>query len=361
MRPIDARQLGYSLQDAQNDEASATVKADRLILKFMTTQMELHDNIKPHLVRGKARDLGRLLLHIHKKNKELENCGLEELLVPDKFDLIVDSVKELAKEGNKEAVTLPLKLGQQIQMLVSILIGESIRNGDDQLKDSCERFSKLYDSEWSRRVSLKARRTLYDSRLNKADVIPPRDDVVLFARALYKESNESAQEFKKAPGKNTGRRLSEALLAEIICFNKRRGGEAARVPIKVYEDAVKKWKNIDYNSELFCSLLSDQKEAAKGHFQMLTIGKKGRHVPILLTLSMKHKVDLLIQYRKEIGHMDSNKYIFGIPGHPTHLCSWDILRKFCKKFGTGTLTSTSLRRYLATSLQALDLSNQVLE
>merc|ERR1712072_1483609 len=77
-----------------------------------------------------------------------------------------------------------------------------------------------------------------------------------------------------------------------------------------------------------------------------------------MTLRMKSRVDLLIENREKIGLSEKNRYIFGIPGKESHLRPWDILRSFCDKFGTNNLTSTSLRRYLVTSLQALDLSDQ---
>ena len=343
----DNTELEKVLNKMKNDDVTAVAKADRLIRKFMNDQLELHDNKKPHLVRGKGRDLARFLIHLRKYNSDLVNCDLEDVLVPSKFDLIAESVKNLAIEGDKDAASLPLKLGQYIQHLIAILIGESIRNGDDGLKDRCERFNKLYDSDWSRKVSLKARRKLYNRRLNKSDVIPEREDVVQFAKLLYQESNKCEKAFIMAPGKVTGRKLSEAVLMEVVTFNKRRGGEAARLEVKVYKEAVERWKNINFNSELFYSLPEDQKRAARNHFRCQTIGKKGRHVPILMTLRMKCKVDLLVEYRKKIGQTDQNKYVFGIPGHDSHLRSWEILRSMCMKFEVGNLTSTSLRRYLA--------------
>ena len=128
--------------------------------------------------------------------------------------------------------------------------------------------------------------------------------------------------------------------------------------VKVYKDAVAIWENLNFNSEMWLSLPEDQKKLAKHHIQCLTIGKKGRHVPIIMDLKMKAKVDILIHHRDKLGLPDNNKYLFGTPGRETHFRSWAILNTFCTKFGTGSLTSTSLRRYLATSLQALDLSDQ---
>ena len=138
-----------------------------------------------------------------------------------------------------------------------------------------------------------------------------------------------------------------------------RGGEAARVELSVYKEAVRIWENMNYNSEIFQGLPDDQKELAKKHIRCQTIGKKGRHVDIVMTMRMKRKVDLLVEHRDKMGHKAGNKYLFGLPGRETHLRSWDILRSFCTQFGTSKLTSTSLRRYLATSLQTLDLSSQV--
>ena len=70
----------------------------------------------------------------------------------------------------------------------------------------------------------------------------------------------------------------------------------------------------------------------------------------LILTKMKMKLDLLIENRDKIGY-GNNPYVFGLPGKQGHLRSWDILRKYCKKINIRGVTSTALRRYLATSAQ----------
>ena len=120
--------------------------------------------------------------------------------------------------------------------------------------------------------------------------------------------------------------------------------------ISSYDAAKEREANTDYSSELWCGLDEDQKLLAKGLFLVWTIGKTGTHVPIMLTLKMKMKLDLLIENRDKIGY-GNNPYVFGLPGKQGHLRSWDILRKYCKKINIRGVTSTALRRYLATSAQ----------
>jgi hypothetical protein len=66
----------------------------------------------------------------------------------------------------------------------------------------------------------------------------------------------------------------------------------------------------------------------------------------------------LVADRKIVGFLDSNPYVFGIPGRDTHLKAWTILNAICKKLNLPGITSTSLRKYLATTAQSLDLTNQ---
>ena len=342
--------LADVLAQMRKDAVTDTVRSDRLILKLMSLELDKHDHKKPHLVRGRARDLGRLLNKIREMNENLKDCHMEDLLVPEKFDIVREAVKALPLEGGKNTASLPIRLGQSIQKLIGVLSGEAIRKGDNEMLEQARNFTLLYDSEWGDTVSIKARKVLYDRRLNKGIEIARTEDVTKLASELGKEAEERMKEFQDNPNRTTGRPLSEVLLAQIIVLNKRRGGEAARLEISSYDAAKEREANTDYSSELWCGLDEDQKLLAKGLFLVWTIGKTGTHVPIMLTLKMKMKLDLLLENREKIGYGD-NPYVFGIPGKQGHLRSWDILRKYCKKINIRGITSTALRRYLATSAQ----------
>ena len=346
--------MGELLGTMIEDEVSDVAKSDPLIRKFMNHLLEKHESRQRQHTRQKARDIARLLLHVRKNHRDFADIQLRDLLVPLNFDIIIKSVNELCQD----IPSLPLKLGQIIPKMILILQGESIRKGNTALEDCCKRFRALMENEWSDRISIKSRTKLRDRKLNKEVVMPSTEDVKKFCESLEAESNKRHEEFKQNPGTEAGRKLSEAVLAEIIALNMRRGGEASRIETQIYKDAASTWEHRNFNNELYCSLTENQKANAQKHFLVKIIGKCGTHVPCILTYKMKEKVDTLLQHREELGIPPENKYLFGIPGYKTHLRSWDIIRKFCETFQVKNLTTTSLRKYLATCAQALNFSDK---
>ena len=169
-----------------------------------------------------------LLLYV-RKNEPLPNLSLQELLMPIRFDLVIKSVKGLATKEGKDVAALPLRIGQIISMMIATLHGQSIRTGDLELEDNCKRFSALMNAEWSNKISMKSRKKLHDRKLNKTLKIPDKDSVTQLAEELEYVTDDHHAAFKKDPNADTGRKLAESLLCQIIVFNKRRGGEAARL------------------------------------------------------------------------------------------------------------------------------------
>ena len=350
--------LAKVIASMRDDEITQVVKNDSLIKKFLSDQLDRYDNRQQKMVRQRARDIARLLHHVRESDNDLADLELRHLLTPSRFDLIIESVKKVAMKDGKDAAGYPLKLGQIIPAMIATLHGESIRTGDLDLEDKCKRFSVLMANEWSSKISLKSRKKLRDRKLNKTHIIPKANQVTLLGRELGNEVEEAYKAFKKEPGVETGRRLSESLLCQVLVFNKRRGGEASRLEFKIYQEKSEAWGHRDLESELWCALEEHQKKSAEWHLMVRTIGKCGTHVPIIFTYRMKIMADDLIKYRHKLGFPEDNPFLFGIPGHKTHLGAWQTLNTYCKKFNINGVTSTSLRRYLATTAQALDLSDQ---
>jgi hypothetical protein len=115
------------LANMRGDEISRAVKNDPLIVKFMDILLVKYDGEKQHIVRQRARELGRLLMHIRKSDENFKDEDLKSCLVPTRFDMVLESVRDLATQGEHDIMALPLKLGHSIRKLISILDGESIR------------------------------------------------------------------------------------------------------------------------------------------------------------------------------------------------------------------------------------------
>lgn len=91
-------------------------------------------------------------------------------------------------------------------------------------------------------------------------------------------------------------------------------------------------------------------------------GKRGRKVPVILTPEVKDSIDLLNKTRKPVEIPDENPFIFARPSRQSmeHMRAWDCLRKLAIECdpplsNPTNITSTKLRKYIATFSQVLSL------
>lgn len=95
-------------------------------------------------------------------------------------------------------------------------------------------------------------------------------------------------------------------------------------------------------------------------------GKRGRKVPMLLTRELEASIKLIINVRKTIGVNPANKYVFAIPttNSLNFIRGSDALRKhakFSQLKCPQAVTSTKLRKHIATLSQLINLEERELE
>ena len=73
---------------------------------------------------------------------------------------------------------------------------------------------------------------------------------------------------------------------------------------------------------------------------------------------MKQSLDLLIKHRSKLCIPNDNPFVFATPSCKTALQPWPIIQKLSQEFGCANVATTKLRKYLATSVQVLDLKEQ---
>ncbi len=217
-------------------------------------------------------------------------------------------------------------------------------------------FSDLMNSDWTDLVASKWHRKLKDAHMNKMLELPSMEDMVALDKIVKDDIKHLLQLFQEteSPSSAMGRELLEALLIKVILFNKRRGGEAARLKVKTYVEVTTRETSV--NDELLCSLSDEERALAKNLYLIYTPGKAARHIGIIMTPEMKTVADLLLQHRDKIV-LSSNIYLFGKPGTCTYLKPWDILRRYSEEHDLH-LSTTNFRKYLATTAQVLDLPDQ---
>ena len=92
-------------------------------------------------------------------------------------------------------------------------------------------------------------------------------------------------------------------------------------------------------------------------------GKRGRHAPCLIPRDCRRAMSILNEKREEVGVSSGNPYIFALPGkEQSYQNAWQALNRFAKGAELEFpefVTSTKLRKYLATSSQILAMDKYV--
>ena len=346
------------------DEVSLICKTDPMILKYgEKLHLKLgHEAHQRHYISTKMRELARLLKNLRERSS---GSTLSDYLSPDKFEHITASVRSLASYqsiDNRYGVpSLALKVGQSLVKCALIKKAEQIQQGQDTTAVS--RFLELYDMEWTDQVARGALSTLREKRWNNPPLIPLTRDIQILQKYLDSEMHARKELLLRDGASPTAHKaFAEVVLTRLMLFNRRRQGEAGR--LRVADFAMRRPSNAD--DVVIDSLSPLEKELAASLTRVVVKGKKGRGVPILLTDDLQSAVQLLITKRASVGIDDSNPYIFVNTLSADHnpLRGSDCLRKCVTECGASApdaITSTGLRRHIATLSQVLALRDNELD
>lgn len=347
------------LSKISNPTLKDLIAQDDIIKKFVAYLVDKHsvDTKKQDAyIRERARNLGRFMLCVQEE-PDLSNAKLFDILSqPKLFDIAV----KCALLVSETSVELCRKIGHSIRKCLTILRGIGMRTADYELLSNVKLFDDLMATEWSDRVSSKSLKKQYQAKLNKMSKLPSKEDILKLSDGISREFEQALAALEREPFIENWRRFAEILLAKIVFFNKRRAGEASRMKITDYQ-AVENRLNNQIQAELFDSLTEEEKKIASKHLVVYTPGKRGRHVPTIITLEMKRGIDFLIQSRRDVGIKESNPFIFAMPHKDTELQAWNVIRKLSEKLGVKNCQSTNLRKYLATTIQTLGFKDSDLD
>ena len=110
------------------------------------------------------------------------------------------------------------------------------------------------------------------------------------------------------------------------------------------------------------SLSELEKELVGSMTLIKTSGKRQKNVPVLITPQNKVAIDLLINNRDTLGLNDASP-LFARAPKGNVLDPWYALKKTCKAadVDASSMTSTSLRKYLATVVQIMNLKENEMD
>ncbi|XP_016354616.1 uncharacterized protein LOC107698169, partial [Sinocyclocheilus anshuiensis] len=224
---------------------------------------------------------------------------------------------------------------------------------------STQTFKKLYDAKWSELVSHTALTTLNEGHFNKPSTLPftQRMDVERLHQHLEKVADLASENLKQMPSAQVYGELCKATLEKIILFNRRGGGEVAKMQLKGFleRDTAALHKDVAVELTKF-----EQKLCA--HFSRVEI--RGQKVAVLLSPDMADALTHLISRRTECGFPEENTFLFARPNCLTPYRGQDRLRIYANECGVQNpelFRSTQLRKHVATLSQVLNLKNHELD
>lgn len=336
------------------------ITKDPLILAFAASQLKRQRAAKGEFlafIRQRLRILGRLLVECETQDRPL---SLDDIIKPCNFDLFIHIVQTMTESEDKSK-SLGLKIGHAIRKCCSLAKCLAIKAGNERRRSEVDDFIALLDGEWNDLVSSSLLRELYDKKLGKDTILPVTSDLMKLNRYMNSMLQKTYQDMETLPCEDNYFQLAKATLCKIIVFNKRRGGEVSRITLKDFTERPK-WSS-QKNEDISKSLTELEKKLAEKLDMIKVSGKRGRHVPILLTQDVVKAMDLLVRERRNVTVRENNKYFFATTGDK-YLRGHEVLHTYVNNAGVSNpaaITSTNLRKYIATVSQVISLDKEELE
>ena len=224
----------------KSDQITLVARNDSIISALGAMMVEKLGTRRSHDISQNMRNLARLLMSMREAENN-ENAQLLQFLCPEKFDVVVQCVMDISnfevKMGESQVGTpsLALHIGYALKKCVGIVRGKALREKDRGLLEDIEHFEKLMEAEWNYRISHHSMTTLNDRKHNQPDLLPVTSDLQKLKEYITLKIVYLTSKLKSAkPDVRTWRELSELVLNRLILFNKRRGGEAARLRVETY-------------------------------------------------------------------------------------------------------------------------------
>ncbi|XP_070174147.1 uncharacterized protein [Littorina saxatilis] len=372
-RDHDEEKLREILEHVKNDPVGMIVKTDITIreLALRETRKNGFDSDRHAYIRNKLREIARLVLALRKESGN-QNGQLIDFLKPDMFSTIVQATRvlcEFSKESSDfKNPSTAKKIGHTLKRCTLLMQAKAIEQNDMQLRQQCKHFIEVFDVRWNEWVSSSAARTLYRRHQNNVQRLPLSKDIQKLSSHLSQVAEDAKKDMKNASSsrdKTTARHsLCKALLSQVILFNRRRSGEVSKMKVQDFEN-----RQLDTSDDILHSLPSFEQALSKSLQRVEIIGKTGTIVPILLTANLVDSFETLIASRQEAGIPETNNFVFSQScfGHGDrngHIRGSDTLKIHCQQADLQhpeLITSTSLRKHVATMTQLYNLADNELD
>lgn len=369
-RNVDAELKEKVFPRMRADKVSLIAKSDVLICAFGARYMKTHrEKHFLNVTSRKMRELAKLLIELKKQDNSIQ-CFFDALQ-PRYFDYFVVAAKILGKydEITEEFMspTFAKNIATSIKQCCDIAILFSLKKKDyyntiqtSEAEASLRTLKELFAAHWKFDVSSTACNNLNMRKWNKVTIVPLASDLKKFKNHLLTIAQSASQKLiKNNLNKLAYCKLLETVYCRVLLLNRRRPGELQRLPLHLYEQSEIR----ETNYEEFDDAISPLEKILLKKFKRIVIrGKRGRGVPVLFSDEIQSDIAILLKYRPNF--LNKNPYLFGMPDTISTIYGCKVLKKYANQCGArnpDAITSTRLRKHLATLTQVFNLSTNEIE
>ncbi|KAK5647985.1 hypothetical protein RI129_002877 [Pyrocoelia pectoralis] len=350
------------------DRASYNGKNDPVICQYGEDYLRKHK--RPHIrnaVSNKIRELGRLLIplqDIYGISTLLEAINTKHYEKVVHAAQIISGYDNTLKTFKAPSLALHLKgilLGACLAAKTLLLKQDPILpvvDYNESLK-IVKQFRSLVDERWKFDMASLALKDLNEKQGKTYQTLPITSDVIKFRKYAVEVAEENLNILKENVSNRIAfKKLTEAALVLTVLLNRKRVGDVQYIKVDSYTQVT-----TSTNQEECLNALSESEKLLSAHFKrIITIGKGSRSIPVLFPKNVETYVDTLLTTREKNGLIPKeNPFLFALIGSKGKwMDGSSVLRKYAASCGAEnpkTLTSSRLRKQIATVLQVLNLND----
>ena len=359
----DFKEIHTVLAKMKRDELYMIIRNDQSFLLYGTIMLQKKEKDRYSDIRFSLRCLARVLREFRKTSGKLSARG-NDLVLSQNYDHMLKAAKSLSGYEGPRTIQTPslfLKIGFCLRNLAEYSRCVALKEDDQHTIHQIRNFFELYDSDWQ--IYANNARGTYDAKkANQPEELPLEVDVRIFRKFVVEEIERIMDVLKTGSvDVQNLKDLAKFTLARLLTFNARRGGECSKLTLRHWEGVEDgRWKrrtDIDNLDDILEKKLAERLEIC------YIEGKKKKAsrnaiVPILFTPETVVAVRILIKHRQLMAISSDNTYIFA--SGDLYLKGWDTLQAITKRVSNlqkpKLITPTRTRKYLATLLQLMDLT-----
>ena len=352
----------------KQDEIMSIIKKDELLLLFGTVELNKKEEERYQDIGYTLRVIAKVL-NLFREETKMNEASSQDLVYPANYDQVVKVMFKMSKfEGPRKIKTphIVLKVGYALKTLCLIVRVQNIKSGNVEVVKKCRSFLELYESDYSIHAS-NARAVYQKRKANVPEDLPLESDIRILRDSTVSKIKKVVSSYK-GNGQLSVPQYKELLqltFVRVLTFNARRGGEPSKLTL---DD----WKNVEsdiWKKKADIEKLENpvEKVLAKRLKICYIEGKKKKRgsqmkalVPIIFTEEVTSAIQILVKNRSSANISADKHYVFPSGSGLKRIRGWDTLQCIAKKLPLSKpslLTPTRTRKFLATTLQLLDLTD----